>query len=389
MQTIVRWTAVLFIFFFSFSAYSADKASSRLISVEHTIHELQSVQLNEQRRVLVRVPSSYSQSKERYPVVYLLDGGEPYITQVAGISDTLAAMGSIPEMIVISIPNIDRRRDFTPTPSPKWPNTGGAEKFLNFIEKELIPYIDSNYRTEPYRIFVGHSLGGLLVIHSYLTRPKLFNAYIAASPVLQWDDLYPVKQAEQLLPKHPTLPRHTLFSALGDEPAYVEGFNAFQDVLKKIAPQNLEYEFQHFKNEDHGTIATPTFHLGLKKIWSQWRAPKNSSLDELEKYYTLASGKYGFHIKIPLDAIERLGYRLLQTEQLPEAIRVLKKAIELHSDLPRTVDTYRYLAEAFEKNKNLDQARKSYESGLQLAIKTNNSQMQQFFQKEIKRLSSL
>jgi predicted alpha/beta superfamily hydrolase len=388
MEAGFRWITVLLILLFSFPVYSADSASSRLVSVEHAIHDLQSAQLSEQRRVLVRVPNSYSQSNQRYPVVYLLDGGGSYITQLPGIIDTLTETGNTPEMIVISIPNIDRRRDFTPTHFPKWPSTGGAEKFLNFIEKELIPYIDSNYRTEPYRIFIGHSLGGLLVIHSYLTRPKLFNAYIAASPVLQWDSLYPVKQAEQLLPKHPTLP-HTLFAALGDEPPYVEAFNAFQDVLKKTAPPSLDYEFQQFKNEDHGTITTPTFHLGLKKIWSQWRAPKNSSLDELEKYYTLASVKYGFYIKIPLDAIERLGYRLLQTEQLPEAIRVLKRAIELHSDSPRTVDTYSYLAEAFEKNKDLDQARKNYESGLQLAIKTNNLQIQQFFQKEIKRLSNL
>lgn len=389
MQTMVRWTAVLLIFFFSFSVYSADKTSSRLISVEHTIHELQSVQLNEQRRVLVRVPSSYSQSNERYPVVYLLDGSEPYITQVAGISDTLAAMGNTPEMIVISIPNINRRRDFTPTPSPKWPKTGGAEKFLNFMEKELIPYIDSNYRTEPYRIFVGHSLGGLLVIHSYLTRPKMFNAYIAASPVLDWDNLYPVKQAEQLLPKHPILTTRRLFSALGDEPSYVEAFNAFQDVLKKIAPQNLDYEFQQFKNEDHGTITTPTFHLGLKKIWSHWKAPKNSSLDALEKHYAAASLKYGFNIKVPLDAINELGYHLLQTTQLSDAINALKRAIELYPDSPRTLFAYGNLANAFEKNKELEQARKSYETGLQLAIKTNNSQMQQFFQEEIKRLSNL
>ena len=144
MEAGLRWITVLLILSFSFPAYSADSSSSRLISVEHAIHDLQSAQLNEQRRVLVRVPSSYSQSNQLYPVVYLLDGGGPYITQVPGIIDTLTETGNTPEMILISIPNIDRRRDFTPTHFPNWPTTGGAENFLNFIEKELIPYIDSN-----------------------------------------------------------------------------------------------------------------------------------------------------------------------------------------------------------------------------------------------------
>ena len=119
--------------------------------------------------------------------------------------------------------------------------------------------------------------------------------------------------------------------------------------LKKTAPQSLDYEFQQFKNEEHGTITTPTFHLGLKKIWSQWRAPKNSSLDELEKYYTQASVKYGFPIRIPLTTMNGLGYRFLQANQLPDAIRAFKKTIELYPDSRGTVDAYSGLAEAFEK----------------------------------------
>src|SRR5690606_39393109 len=70
--------------------------------------------------------------------------------------------------------NVNRERDFTLTKlKTKRPNRmGGGRNFLNFIEKELIPFIDKNYRTEPNRILVGHSLGGLLTLNSYMDRSE-------------------------------------------------------------------------------------------------------------------------------------------------------------------------------------------------------------------------
>ena len=73
----------------------------------------------------------------------------------------------ISEIIIIAIENIDRERDFTVTKiKTKRPNTmGGGRNFLDFIEKELIPYIDNNYKAEPFRTLVGHSLGGEVFLH--------------------------------------------------------------------------------------------------------------------------------------------------------------------------------------------------------------------------------
>lgn len=69
-----------------------------------------------------------------------------------------------------------------------FPTSGQADRFLDFLEKELIPHIDRNYRTYPHRIIAGWSFGGLLATHALIHRPEIFDAYLAISPSLWWDE---------------------------------------------------------------------------------------------------------------------------------------------------------------------------------------------------------
>src|SRR3712207_3662198 len=111
----------------------------------------------------------------------------------------------MPEMIVVGISNTDRTRDLTPTrvarlpdnPNAGFPTSGGADKFLKFIETELIPMVESKYRTQPYRALAGHSLGGLFAVHTLVTKPELFNSYIAVSPSLQWDNYEEIDRVKE------------------------------------------------------------------------------------------------------------------------------------------------------------------------------------------------
>ena len=151
--------------------------------------------LNEERTCLISFPDLYYEtSVDRiYPIIILLDG-YTYFKTVTGIvhfmSSNRVGNNLIPEsIIIIAIENVDRRRDFTLTKiKTKRPNTGGGGKFLNFIEKELIPYIDENYRTESYRTLIGHSLGGLLTLNSYMHKFSVFNTYIAIDPSIWWNE---------------------------------------------------------------------------------------------------------------------------------------------------------------------------------------------------------
>ena len=151
--------------------------------------------------------------------------GDAHLGHTSATIEFLSRNGRMPEMIVVAITNTDRTRDLTPTNASmprrdgtemNFPTSGGSDKFLKFIETELIPKIEKDYRTQPYRVFAGHSFGGLFAIHSFLTRPEIFNAYIAVSPSMQWDNHLLSRKAEEFFKDRKELNR-TLFLTLANE----------------------------------------------------------------------------------------------------------------------------------------------------------------------------
>ena len=149
------------------------------------------------------------------------------------------------EMIVVGITNTDRTRDLSPThvtttvgggnTALQFPTSGGADKFLKFIETELIPEIEKRYRTQPYRILAGHSLGGLFAIHAMLSRPDVFQSYIAVSPALHWDNQVVVKRAEDFF-KDLVYWRSLAGSAATDGVLLYGGTRAFRRSGTKVIP---------------------------------------------------------------------------------------------------------------------------------------------------------
>src|SRR5215210_6315441 len=180
--------------------------------------------LGEERTVLVRVPAGYARGSERFPVLYMTDG-DAHIQHTSATVSFLARNARMPEMIVVGVTNTDRTRDLTPTrveqlpgnPNARFPTSGGADKFLKFIETELIPLVESKYRTQPYRALAGHSLGGLFAVHTLVTKPDLFNSYVAVSPSLQWDNFEEIGRVKEFFKARKELKR-TLFTSLGNEP---------------------------------------------------------------------------------------------------------------------------------------------------------------------------
>lgn len=155
-------------------------------------HKLHSKILNEEREINVVVPKDYeSQTNSVFPVLYRLDGKATLPLETA-ILNELARTGEAPGVIIVTIENTDRARDLAPTVNhdPRGPVGvgGGGDKFLDFIETELIPYVNQQYRTHDFKIFSGGSIGGLLVLHAMQSRPHLFQANIAYSPAVWWGD---------------------------------------------------------------------------------------------------------------------------------------------------------------------------------------------------------
>jgi predicted alpha/beta superfamily hydrolase len=121
------------------------------------------------------------------------DGGvDEDFPHVVNTVDSLVALRLIRPVIVVGIPNTERRRDLTgPTRVAKdstiAPHVGGSAAFRRFIREELIPEIDARYRTTTERGIIGESLAGLFVVETFLREPALFDEYIAFDPSLWWN----------------------------------------------------------------------------------------------------------------------------------------------------------------------------------------------------------
>ena len=162
--------------------------------------------LNETRRVNVHLPEAYTgESSTRFPVLYMPDGGiDEDFPHVVNTVDSLIALGQIRAVIVVGVPNTERRRDLTGptivhTDSAIAPHVGGSAAFRQFIRDELIPEIDKRYRTTPERGIIGESLAGLFVVETFLREPTIFDHYIAFDPSLWWNKGALVDSAPALL----------------------------------------------------------------------------------------------------------------------------------------------------------------------------------------------
>jgi len=135
---------------------------------------IQSKILNETRKLIISLPKGYDTTDQDYPVLFLLDGTENNLIDARLVSFNLSV-----DIIIVAILNTDRDRDMMPLSAPSYEvQNPEAEKFLSFIENELITYIDKNYRVSEERTIRGRSLSGLFVMYAFLAKPELFSNYI-------------------------------------------------------------------------------------------------------------------------------------------------------------------------------------------------------------------
>ncbi|UOE37743.1 alpha/beta hydrolase [Chryseobacterium oryzae] len=247
-----------------------------------TIGEIRTINskiLNEDRVLNIYLPQNFDKTKS-YPIIYLLDGSmnEDFI-HVTGLVQFFNQMYSMPETIVVGIANIDRKKDFTFHTDLKdlqkdYPTTGHSDKFISFLEKELKPYIESQFKTTDKYLF-GQSLGGLLATEILLKKPELFNNYFIISPSLWWDNESLLKQAPQLLTKIPDTKKFIYISVgKGEHPVMIKDAENFFDVLKKANKKNWTLEYKMMETDNHATILHRSLYEGLMKLFP-YKEPKN------------------------------------------------------------------------------------------------------------------
>lgn len=331
---------------------------------------LKSEILKEERQIIVSLPEGYEKGNDRYPVLYLLDGRQN-IMHVSGSIEVLTRTGSMPPTIIVGIKSINRVRDFTPSKDPNNPNSGGGKEFLNFIQKELIPFIDSKYRTHPFRILEGHSLGGLFTAYALMEAPELFNSYIVMSPAFWWNKEEITLKAKDFF-NTSSFQDQSIFFSIGTEDGYgmQQELKRFVDVIATHKPQGLRWKHQNIESEGHMSAPLLINYYGLKYTFSDLQLPKTLIKDfDIEAFYAHEKkimNKYGTQAKQTAEAYVTLAFQLQNNKNYEGAIALLKRDAEAYPEYPRS---WSWLAKAYEANGQNSLALSSYEKALEKAAK--------------------
>jgi predicted alpha/beta superfamily hydrolase len=357
--------------------------STRTTGME--VYTIQSKILSEKRKIRIQFPAG-ADYFTAYPVLYVLDG-EAQMNHIAGQVQYLSeSYKIIPNMIVVGIDNTDRMRDLTPShtdigsdgridTSARSPfkNTGGGEKFLQFIKQEVMRFVDSRYKTAPYNILSGHSLGALMAVYCLMNHPDYFNACIAVSPSFQWDNNTLLKQlAATSFDKETN--RVLFFSDANEDLAFHQNQLLFDSLLQS-KKTTLKYKRMFYPEETHISEPVKAFYDGIRFVFPDWHLPYNSSAFRktlnstiVKDQYAKLSKRYGYNVIPPHDEMILVS-RFLRNDpgKIKDAIALLQMNAE---NYPSSSINFETLGDTFLKAGDKPNAITAYQKALVLD-KTN------------------
>lgn len=234
---------------------------------------IKSAILHESKKILIHVPDSYSKSNKSYPVLYQVKGDTASMLEIVSTVNGLALGEEImPEMILVAIENVVGK-DWWPINTKFYPKpaTIGSQDFLDFIEKELIPYVESKYRTKDDRILYGQSVTAVFTIYAFLTKPKLFNSYIASSGAFPDCETYFKELSLKSFQQIDQFNGRKIFITNGLKDPYNAQVNSLQQMtdfsilVKEKLGNRITYKYLTYENEGH--VPFHSLFDGLKFIY--------------------------------------------------------------------------------------------------------------------------
>ncbi|TGE22878.1 alpha/beta hydrolase-fold protein [Hymenobacter metallicola] len=374
------------------------RAQRNKITIGH-IDSLSSKVLQERRGLWIYVPPAAAEpgyAPKHYPVLYLLDGDLNF-AYVTALTQQLHLSGQGPEMIVVGIPHPypTRTRDLTPTHSTRrWDGTedralngsGGGEKFLEFLETELQPYIDANYPTVAYRLLVGHSLGGLAVLNTLATKPKLFNAYLAIEPSLWWDNTLVLRKLDAagqqgrftgqklfLAVAHTERPDLDTAQVRRDTTGstrHTRANLALVDRLRRQKPGSLAWQWKYYPRENHFSVAVPAEYDALHAFFRHQELALPTSptdprftLAVVQRHYAQVSQQYGYAVLPPEETMNMYAWGYMQHKLWEKAYQFLQLNL---TNYPQSYNAHASMAAYYEQRGDKAQALRYYAAALRI-----------------------
>lgn len=400
IKEIFREKIILFCFFIMLTGFGFAQSKTKIVI--GTIDSISSKILNEKRKIWIHLPKSAQNTgfaKQKYPVVYLLDA-EGHFSSVVGIIEELSEVNgntNCPEMIVVGITNTNRNRDLTPTysevdlpfvPKELSEQSGGGEKFVEFLEKELMPYIDSKYPTAPYKTLIGHSFGGLTTINILTNHTHLFNSYVAIDPSMWWGhQKFLAETTKKLAGKK--LSNVSLFMGAANTmddsmnlvkvrkdtnvfTRHIRSILDLNDFFDKNQSSNLKYGYKYYQDDSHGSVPLIATYDAIRFIF-QFNQLKLSIPDQInfdkavfakiEKHYDNVSKHLGYKVSAPENMVNAYGYQSLGKKDMDLAGYLFKLNVANYPQSPNVYDSLGHFYEAKGDKKN---AIASYEKVLTL-----------------------
>jgi predicted alpha/beta superfamily hydrolase len=239
------------------------------------LRELHSRIVGQDYRLMISLPAGYTEGDESYPVLLVLDAQWDFPLLYA-IYGQQYYDGMLPGLILVGItwggqdpdPDVLRLRDFTPSDPSGTGASGGAEKFLAFIERELIPYLGRNYRTNNHRTLVGSSLGGLFTLYALFERPDLFANFIPTSPATIWDDNALYAHAAEFAERSTRHPSR-LFIAVAELEDLYEPVQEFAEFLRQQDYPGLSWASHVVTGSGHSGVKPEGNTRGLQYVFKR------------------------------------------------------------------------------------------------------------------------
>jgi len=230
---------------------------------------IESKVLQETRTLFISLPKAYDSSEKAYPVIYGLDGDVDLFIETVGVIHRLTYREELlPEVILVMIENTDRNRDMMPTNTGFFTKEPGADRFKEFMEDELFPYMSSSYRTTDERILCGQSLSSIFTLYCFLTSPDMFDAYIASSAGFPDCEPYFTKLTNDMLESEQKKLKKVFLSYGSKDFLDPEGLIGKQlsSFTEKIeADESIDYQYKIYKDEGH--VPFQSLYHGLKFLY--------------------------------------------------------------------------------------------------------------------------
>ncbi|MFZ1800646.1 MAG: alpha/beta hydrolase-fold protein [Chitinophagaceae bacterium] len=343
------------------------------------VDTLYSKTLGEQRKIWIYSPTmkpGNAFTGERFPVLYLLDGDVHFESLVAMIRQLSEIDGNtnFPPMIVVGILNTDRTRDLTPThikndlpmmDSAASINTGGNEKFITFMQYELMLHIDSLYPTQPYRLLIGHSFGGLTAMNILTNHTNMFNAYIAIDPSMWYGHETFLKATEQKLLKQKfagiklyigmanTKPEDMTLEKMKNDTTditrHMRSIFALDNFIRKNTNDGLTYASNYYADDDHGSVPFISEYEGLRFIFKDYKLKlsfaeftdsSTAIIKKFQDHYKELSKQFGYTILPPQDLIYNFGLYAMSSGFFTKAEALFKMNLENYPNNENSLAAY-------------------------------------------------